>query len=66
MGGRAREGGRAGGLEPLGNAEWSRVRIPRSEMGIEPAERILKLVFGRELCTHDSWFSRAGMTERCL
>lgn len=46
--------------------EWSRGRIPRSEVDTEPAERILKLVFGRELCTHDSWLSRAGMTERCL
>lgn len=44
----------------------SRIRTPRSGKGTEPVERILKLVLGGKLRTHDSRFSEAEMTERCL
>ena len=37
--------------------QWSRVRTPRSGKGTESVERLLKLILGRELCTHDSRFS---------
>lgn len=59
-------GGKAGVLGLQAVLKWSRGRTPRSGKGTEPAKRILKLVLGPELCTHDSRFSRAGTTERCL
>lgn len=59
-------GGKAGFLSLQAMLKWSRGRTPRSGKGTEPAKGILKLVLGPELCTHDSRFSRAGTTERCL
>ena len=42
--------------------QWGNDRTPRSGKGTESVERILKFILGRELCTHDSQFSGAGMT----
>lgn len=36
----------AGSGREVWGLKWSRIRIPRSGKGTEPAERILKLVLG--------------------
>lgn len=58
--------GLGGRLEILSLQEMLKWSSQDSLVWAELVERILKLVLGRELCTHDSRFSGAGMTERCL
>lgn len=43
--------------------KWGKVRTLRFGKGTKPTEMILKLVLGRERCTHDSQFSVAAMAE---